>query len=155
MVKCDNCGRQTRHVFTRYVKDPEWLGGYRELWICPKCIDLKLELLEWLKGKCLNTMELCRLINGYEKDDFKVCYGGQKFGITRPERCNYKKNGCTFWSFQIYNALRKLEEKGLIHSKKVRFWDRTPLRTDLFRFWFIDPKDFRERVQKQTLEAYL
>ena len=104
-------------------------------------------------------MEICRLINGFEADDYQVCYKGRKFSYqTRPERCNYKENGCAFWSLTVYNALRKLEKKGLIYSEKTVFWDKRKgkgRKLDIFRFWFINREAYIKRVEKQKLTGYL
>jgi hypothetical protein len=126
------------------------------------------EILETLKGEgCLNTMEVCRRLNGvglwtdYQnaKEHPEVCYNGRKFSYeTRPERCNHKENGCVFWSFDVYDILRKMEEKGLIKSEKTIHYDHRKgkgLRLDTFRFWFINREAYHNRVEKQKLTAYL
>jgi hypothetical protein len=157
---CDICGREADQYFLRQVRDDNWKWGIRDVWVCWRCIDIGLQLKEWIESEgCLNSMEVCRLLNGFEKDDFDDCYAERGFAfITRCERCNHKERGCHFWSLTVYNELRKLEEKGVLHSEKTRFWDKRKgqgRRLDLFRFWFINREDYKNRVLKQKIEGYL
>ena len=58
--------------------------------------------------------------------------------------------------WNLLKALGILEKIGLIKSTKMRFWDEGRRRkTDLFRFWYVDDKDFREIILRQTLDYYL
>lgn len=129
MLTCDLCGRTSDHFFVR------WERGDGELWSCKHCIDLGLQLWEFLDGKCLNGFEVCRLLNGVE--EASACHRGQQFGATRGWKCQSEPLGCTFHYTKVYAELRKLERRGVIQSKKRRFWDKTPMQTDVFRFWFI------------------
>jgi len=122
---------------------------------------LRVTLLEILRREgCLNSMEVCRIVNGFEKNDFRDCYprGDFRF-VTRPERCEYKTRGCNYWSLTIYQELRKLERKNLIKSKKARTYDggnnQSFKHTDIFRFWFILTDEFDKRVTSQTLISYI
>lgn len=155
---CDVCGQESNHFFLNQVKDDTWKWGIRDVWVCHRHINLRLELLDFIGSQCLNSMEICRLLNGFESDDFKGCYAGREFAfITRTERCNYKEQGCTFWSLTVYNALRELERKRLIHSVKTRFFDKRQgggKRLDVFRFWFRDYEAYEKRVLRQRLEWY-
>lgn len=153
---CERCGRtNVNHWFLHQVSDESWMFGIRDIWLCSRCIEVSEEVLGFVDKECLNSMEVCRLINGFETCDFKECFSKQKFGATRPERCNYKARECSFWSFTIYNALRKLEKKGKVQSIKCRFWDRTPMQSDLFRFWFTKEESFHNRISRQRLDAYI
>lgn len=157
MMVCDLCGRGADQFFLRTVKDGE---GFKDVESCWRCIDLKVQIKEWIESEgCLNSMEVCRLLNGFERDDFEGCYAERGFAfVTRPERCNHKERGCHFWSLTVYNALRKLEDKGLIQSEKTRFWDKRKgqgRRLDLFRFWFINREDYEKRVLRQKMEGYV
>ena len=117
MSHCDVCGRPDNHFFL----EPTKLGI--DIWRCRRCITLEFELLGFLGNKCLNSMEICRLLNGFEARDVQGCYN-QGFGfVTRPERCSFKERGCTFWSLKVYNALRKAEKNGWIKSVKMRWKD--------------------------------
>jgi hypothetical protein len=111
-------------------------------------------------------MEICRRLNGIglwtdfqdAKEHPEECVKGQKFGEKRKwgeTNCRAKENGCVFHYCDVYRYLKRLEKKGIIHSIKTRFWDRTPLRTDTFRFWFINCEAYHNRVEKQKLTAYL
>lgn len=158
---CDSCGRESTHFWLRSLPD-------RDVFLCHRCIDVEREIKEWIQEKgCLNTMEICRRLNvvgmPYDYPDGKEhpeeCYKGKKFSYqTRPERCNYKENGCVFWSLTIYNTLKKLEKKGLIKSKKTIHYDNRKgkgKRLDTFRFWFINPEAYKQRIEKQKLTAYI
>jgi len=158
-LKCDICGRDSPHFFLNQVKDETWVFGVRDVWVCHRCVDLPHQLLGFIADKCYNSMEICRLLNGFEADNYQVCYAGRKFSYqTRPERCNHKENGCVFWSLTVYNALKKLEQKGLIHSEKTMHYDNRKgkgKRLDNFRFWFIDREAYEKRVLKQKIEGYI
>jgi len=78
--------------------------------------------------------------------------------------CQGKNNGCKFKYKTIYRggssgALDILQRKGFIKSFKMRFKDSGTWRkgkaTDIFRFWFIDKKDFEKMILSQTLDLYL
>ena len=155
---CDSCSRLSTHIFERIVDG-------RSVFLCHRCIDVQREILETLKGEgCLNTMEICRRLNGVGlwadcgKEHPEECVKGQRFGEHRKwreTRCRTKENGCVFHYCDVYQYLKKLERKGIIHSIKTRFWDKTPLRTDTFRFWFINREAYLNRVEKQKLTEYL
>lgn len=109
---------------------------------------------------CLNSMEVCRIINGFEFDDFRDCYPRGDFQFkTRPERCQHKTRGCRFWSLSVYKALRQLWKKEVIQSIKCRAKDKgnnsSFKNTDIFRFWFIQYVDFYNRVLVHTLVPFL
>jgi len=149
VLLCDSCNREADHFFLR-VKDDE------EYWVCCRCVDLERDILEVLEGNCLNAAEICRIFNGVESPE--DCYKGQEFGAIRGWRksmCRSKENNCTFHYCNIYSLLRRLERNGKIRSVKTRFWDKTPLRTDLFRFWFRDYRTFESRVSRQKLDGYI
>jgi len=108
---------------------------------------------------CLNSMEVCRLINKQVKtnsiEDAKACYP-RNFGyVTRKERCLWRERGCQWFSLKVYQNLRVLEDKGELHSIKIKFWDggrsNNPNVTDVFRFWFKDPKAFQDRILRPLL----
>ena len=69
------------------------------------------------QGGCLNSMEVCRVINGFAPSDFRDCYprGDFKFA-TRPERCAWKTRGCRVWSLKVYSTLRQLELAGKVRD---------------------------------------
>ena len=93
--------------------------------------ELKAECLKTLqKHRIMNTMEVCRSINGLDWKDFHVCSAGQKFGVTRRSfgdstRCNWVSLGCQTDYWAVNGALRWLAKKELIHTKKMRFWEKT------------------------------
>jgi len=156
MLTCDLCGLEADRFFLRRVRAEGWKWGFKDVWSCWRCVDVPLQIKEILEGQgCLNSMEVCRILNGFEREDFKGCYANNTFGVTRPERCNHEERGCHFWSFTVYKALHKLEDKGLIQSTKRRFWDRTPMRTDIFRFWFVSEEAYTQRIVVQTMDGYV
>ena len=139
MLICDSCLKESDHFFLKLVDQ-------REYWIGRCCIDLRQELCEELDDSCLNTMEICRIFNAVE--DPRECHKGQKFGAIRGWKCQSERLNCTIHYSKIYRLLRSLEKKQAIKSKKTRFWDRTPLKTDIFRFWFVRQENFDERILK-------
>lgn len=158
-MSCHICGREQGHFFLHQIPDPTWAFGVKDVWTCHRCIYLPKELLGFIGDECLNSMEICRLLNGFEKDDFGPCYVHKGFSFkTRPERCNYKERGCYIWSFTVYNALRDLEDLGVLHSIKMRWFDKRKgrgKRTDVFRFWFKTREAFQRRIRSQQLDNYL
>lgn len=136
---CDICGDQSRH----FIDLPDGR------WACVNCIDLQKFVQEIVGEDCLNGMEVCRIFNGVE--DPRVCVLGHKFGVTRGWQncCNYQRLNCTFHYCRIYDALRYSQRKGKMLSLKTRFYDHATngtMKTDVFRFWFTDPKAFQTRV---------
>ena len=106
-----------------------------------------------LEHKVLNTKQVCRLVNRREKDDYDYCYYSFKEkpkGCTRLH-CRWKEHGCTSYSLVRQTLLRI---KG-INSVKMRFWDKGGIGSDVFRFWFLNPQDFYDRILRQTMLAYL
>ena len=122
---------------------------------------LRVECLEALKQHgCLNSMEVCRVVNGFEPDDFRDCYPRGDFEFkTRPERCEFEARGCKYWSLKVYSALRTLENRRWIFSEKCRARDggNNPSfkHTDIFRFWFLTRESFEERILSQTLIPHM
>ena len=110
---------------------------------------------------CLNSMEVCRVVNRFEPGDFRGCYPTGDFAFkTRPERCEWKARNCDVWSLKVYNALRSMQKSGQIQSRKCRARDASKRNksfqnTDIFRFWFTEPKHFEKRIVSQTLIPYL
>jgi len=77
-----------------------------------------------------------------------------KFGDNRGwiDLCNWKINNCKLHYTRVYSTLKNMK----IQSYKMRWWDHaTALPTDLFRFWFIDKKEFEKRVLSQTLIPHI
>ena len=122
---------------------------------------LRQEILQALeKHGCLNSIEVCRAINGRALDDYKFCYPRGDFAFkTRPERCLGRGNHCIPWSLTVYTQLRELERRRHIESRLTRFWDKgnnqSFKHTDLFRFWFIDQAAYEKRVLRHTLMVYM
>jgi len=112
---------------------------------------LEDQILEALENTALNSMEICRLINGIQ--DFRKCYeykDGAFAYKTKPQRCAWRENGCQVWSFKVYNTLRKLQRKGKVKSILLRWFDKRAsgkgLKADVFRFWFIDKRGLANRL---------
>ena len=106
-----------------------------------------------LEHKVLNTKQICRLLNGRGRDEYAYCYYTFKekpLGCTQLA-CRFRQHGCI-----PYYTVRKtlLRIKG-INSVKMRFWDKGGIGSDVFRFWFLDPQDFYDRILRQTMLAYL
>jgi hypothetical protein len=168
-LPCDNCGNPEPKIeFERLKVEHSWIGnpynpeGLRSFFVCERCLDKEQYIKELLSIEfygCLNSMEVCRLLNGFEHDDFRGCYLNRKFAyVTRPERCNSKERGCWIWSLTVYNILRRMENRHIIQSEKTIHFDKRKgngKRLDVFRFWFIDREAYVQCVEKQKLTGYL
>jgi len=102
--------------------------------------DVIKKILE--KNGALNSMEVCRILNGFKKDSFSKCYPDEFSYETKNERCNKENRGCEVWSLTVYNQLRDMEERGEVKSLRMKWFDRrkgkNKIKTDKFRFWFLD-----------------
>jgi len=118
-------------------------------------MNLEDKILSLLENTAMNSMEICRAINGIQ--DFRLCYlptkddpNLGKFGYdTHKERCAFKVNRCKVWSLKVYNLLRKMQRKGKVKSILLRWFDKRHgkgLRADLFRFWFIEKRGLANRL---------
>jgi len=101
-------------------------------------------LLRIVEDYAYNGMEICRIVNGFNPFDFKGCnYSTEEKEWFSPKSgCRFKERGCTFNYSMIYYRLRKMQEKGLINSLKMKWIDDRStgaidhIPTDLFRFYF-------------------
>lgn len=119
-----------------------------------------MEVLE--EHRILNTMQVCRVLNQREIDDFSWCDDKRPFGNNRFTKdnhgwCNSKGNGCNLHYQRVYGQLKNGERKHLWNSKGMRFYDSShkALARDYFRFWFLDEKEFENRILCQTLIPYV
>jgi len=111
-------------------------------------------ILRAIEGTALNSMEICRIINGIPPDEYSRCFFGQrgKFVATIPERCRHRENQCDVWSLKVYTTLRGLEKRGVVRSALIRWFDKkqkgrlSARNLDKFRFWFVDPENLRKRL---------
>jgi len=167
------------------IKPPEWIWEYfckgrhcleHPIWIrectpkVPKTCPKRSRRGAWLRQQILrliqehhvlNTAEVCRLLNGFGKDDYKKCYE-PKWDFREPsgknrERCRENKNDCFVHYWETYRELMVLVNKHYLYTRKMRFFEETKdaLPTDVFRFWFINKEDFHKRVLSQTLIPYI
>jgi len=119
---------------------------------------LETQILSLLENTVMNSMEICRTINGIQ--DFRKCYGyddGAFAYKTKPMRCAYRENDCQIWSFKIYNLLRQLQRKGKVKSILLRWFDKRSgkgLKADVFRFWFITKRGLANRLM-DDIRKYL
>jgi len=110
---------------------------------------LERTLIEIIRDYAYNSMEVCRIVNGFDWQDRSPCYTHGFGYVTRPHRCAYKERGCRYWSFKIYNKLRALERRGRIRSVKLRWFDGRRgrgLRLDEFRIFFIRRECLAKRL---------
>jgi len=124
---------------------------------------MKSEIIQLLrKHKVLNSHQMCRLLNGYSKDEFKQCYYTfkEKPMGTKNLACRnhgLKKEGlcpkCKVTQGQVYYHLSKM--RAPIQSYKLRFFDHGGIGSDLFRFWFMEKEEFHNRILRQTLIPYV
>jgi len=107
--------------------------------------DYRNKIYDILKKKgAMNSMEVCRVLNGFPKDSFEKCYPNEFSYETKQKRCNHEERGCEVWSLTVYNQLRSLKENGRIKSIKMKWFDGrkgdSAVKTDIFRFWYVEPK---------------
>jgi len=111
-------------------------------------------VLRAIERTALNSMVICRIINGIPLNEYSRCFFGQKgkFVATIPERCRHRENQCNVWSFKVYAKLRSLEKRGLVKSTLLRWFDKkkkgklSARGLDKFRFWFTHPENLRKRL---------
>ena len=122
--------------------------------------DRQLRILRILEGYSLNTMEVCRLLNGLAPRNFQGCYF--KFDLNRRgPRCRFKERGCCVRSNSVDGTLRSLQRRGLVHSVKLRWFDgrskgaaKNSLQLDVFRFYYVSRPDLARRL-KDDIQAHL
>jgi len=123
-------------------------------------MNLKTKILKLLQDEgCLNGHEICRLLNGFDKHNFRICHLSfdekpmrQKSKKGRP--CRGDELKCKYHWSKVHATLKRMK----IPSVKMLWWDsgaRHHREIDLFRFWFIDRYEFKSRILKQTLLPYL
>lgn len=110
--------------------------------------ELEEKISQILDDKALNGLEVCREINNVA---FGQCREGKFGNVSRGSyRCAWRKNKCQPDSLEVYLTLKKLWKNGKIRSVKLRFFDKrkgkAPLKTDVFRFWFKEPRILGERL---------
>jgi len=106
---------------------------------------------------CLNTHEVCRLINGLPKgavDKCSLTFKEKPFGTQSNSRCGRIRNDCKVRYHTVWHCLMNMTD---IYSLRKRFWDKNKSgkRFDVFRFWTDNPTKYQVRIQAQTLEAHL
>ena len=110
-----------------------------------------------MEHKVLNTMQICRLLNGHTKDG-SICYRTHNFGANRFSKHNHhwchneQVSCCKIDYSQVYSTLLGMKTP---KSRKMRFFDHGGIGSDVFRFWYLDEKNFEERVLRQTLIPYV
>jgi len=109
-----------------------------------------------LEHGVLNSYQVCRLLNGYGKNEFDPCYWSFKqkpLGSSPPNKrpCrNFQR--CDPNVHQVQYAVSKSIK---IQSEKRKFWDHGGLKKDTFRFLFIDRCAYEEKILRQTLNPYI
>lgn len=125
-----------------------------------------------LQHGCLNTMEICRACNGLDPFNYRFC-GTPVY--TKPfanngkilEAYRHKTGNGTCWHHseckikykRVFEAVRTVEAlqsiKRIAPDNRARI-KKSKLKTDLFRFWFIDPQAYEKRLNKDhSLDAWL
>lgn len=120
----------------------------------------RVKILQILKDhRVLNTVEVCRCLNGRDPDDYIYCYNGQGFSndVRSWDRLCQKPD-CIDYRI-IHGCLTVLKNRGIVLTTKMRFKDHATWRkgraTDIFRFWYLEKEDFVEMKLKHTLIPYL
>jgi hypothetical protein len=120
--------------------------------------DLEKQIREILRREgLLNTTEICRLLNGFNKREVERCHftfkerpwHSAKLDSKRPS-CRILENNCKISYERVRGTLLKMHG---VFSVKLVFWDKnkTGKKFDTFRFWFLRFSDFMERICNQTL----
>jgi len=106
----------------------------------------------------LNSMEICRALNDIDYTNFSICYPSEFSFETKNNRCLSEQNNCDVWSLDVYNRLKKLENKGRVRSLKLKWFDgregNENIVTDIFRFWFTERKQLGKRLTKDCFEHF-
>jgi len=102
----------------------------------------------------LNRYEICRLMNQFGKEEYGRCYYTFKekpLGSAPPDHKPCKSfEECFPNVSQVSSALKGMK----LRSRKMRFFDKGGIGSDLFRFFFVDSKVFERKILKQTLMGY-
>lgn len=124
--------------------------------------EIATQILRILKGKVMNTMEVCRALNGGVEREvcnsvsgFRIDKNGNKVNRSMMKIC--KGNGCKIHYFIVLKTLHNLLAEGKVKKRKMRFWDygTKGKRSDVFSFWYLDDELFHNQILRQTLEGYL
>lgn len=117
---------------------------------------LRKPILEKLREfGVLNIREICRLLNLKGKEEYSWCYYTFKEkpkGTAGPGKkpCRHF-DVCNATFPEVQAALKRMK----IRSRKMRFYDKGGIGTDLFRFYFLDPKQLQEKVLRFTMLGHL
>lgn len=102
-------------------------------------------ILEWAKNYAYNGMELCRIVNGFDPSNFRVCHRTtkEKGWGTSKGGCKYRENECRICYSTLHSRLVSLHRRGQIRCISLMWFDgREPangeIPVDRFRFWFIN-----------------
>lgn len=114
-------------------------------------------ILEVVEGYSYNAYEVCRTLNGFDPDAFRPCFQNRRL---TSDRCNRKTRQCLIGSRSVGRTLTTLVKKGVLHSIKLRWFDKgrakNGLCTDHFRFYFTKKEDLALRlihdINKHLLE---
>jgi len=94
------------------------------------------------------------MLNGHGRDEYAWCYFSFKekpLGTTGITCRNVVEKKCRYRLPRIWGVLNRMK----ILSTKMRYHDKGGIGTDLFRFFYLDEKDFEERILRQTLIPYV
>lgn len=116
------------------------------------------DLRDILRRKgCLNTQEICRTINRHPTSAVNVCSLTMKQKPFREHysgpRCPRTAKLCQHSYSKVRTALLRLWN---IKTTTQLFWDTNRIHKphDLFRFFYLDDKQFKDRIGRQTLDGY-
>lgn len=107
------------------------------------------EIINTVKGYAYNAYEVCRILNGFNPQDFRPCFHNRR---ELSDRCRAKTRRCKTRSRQIDKIMRKLWKEKKLKSIKLRWFDKGRAKngnlcTDLFRFYFLEKKGLANRLK--------
>jgi len=113
-----------------------------------------LKLLQ--KYGVLNVYQVCRLLNNRPRDNFAWChhsFNEKPLGVTGISCRNVTDKQCKIHMTSVYGFLTRM--KAPVQNRKMRFFDKGGIGSDVFRFFFLDLKEFESKVLSQTLIPYI
>lgn len=107
------------------------------------------------KHGVLNKYQMCRLMNKFGKNEFRPCYFSFKEkpkGSSNPGGvpCRSHKT-CEIKVHHVAAALRGMK----LRSEKRRGPDKGGIGSDLFRYYYTDPRELHRQVLNRTLIPYV
>ena len=105
----------------------------------------------------LNCRQVCRLLNGRGKNEYRYCYFTfkEKPKGTKGMGCRHVTGRrCKYIFSTVHGLIMRMIKAGILQTDKRRFWDHGGIGRDTFRFIFVDFNEFERQILSQTLIPY-